>query len=274
MALDENARWDLGPAVAYAPAPQQTVPPRTTFERYELKYFVSEPEVARILAFAAPYLVRDPHVLSKDAQRNTSLYLDSVGMTFFKQHVQLAPDRSKLRVRVYGVPLGGVAFFEVKRKIKSVTRKERFSLPVHEVPNLLGRRLVKDGAMMAADRRCLENFVYRMSIHRATPKIYVACDREAFQSRDLLEDVRLTVDRDIRYQPATGFAFAPNPRAWRPLRYEDDRRAFGRNKALLELKFDGRAPAWIAQLIALFGLKREAFSKYTTTVSSLRGVAT
>jgi SPX domain protein involved in polyphosphate accumulation len=244
---------------------------RTAFERFELKYWLTEPLAERVLEFAKPYLKRDAHGATKDAQRNTSLYLDTRGYRFCENHLSLSPDRSKLRLRVYGRPLGKLAFFEVKRKIKVITIKDRFALPIAEVKNVLSRR--PTNCEIPADaRKTLGDFVFHMCLHRAQPKLYVACFREAFQSLNPGEDVRLTIDRELVYQPAYGFDFEPDERRWSDIHEGNDTRpAFGKRRAMLELKFDGSPPRWMVELVRHFNLQRVAFSKYTTAALQLRG---
>jgi len=244
---------------------------RTVFERFELKYWVTEPLAQRVLDFALPYLNRDAHATTREAQRNTTLYLDTRGFRFCENHLNLSPDRSKLRIRAYGRPYSKLAFFECKRKIKTITTKERFALPIGEVANVLTRRPIGCEVSEAA-RRTLGDFMLQMCLHRAEPKLFVACFREAFESRVPAEDVRMTIDRELVYQQAAGFSFAPNERNWRDIREGgDSRTAFGQRRAILELKFNGTPPRWMVELVRHFNLQREAFSKYTTAALQLRG---
>lgn len=243
---------------------------RTTFERFELKFWLTEPTADRVANFVSPFMQRDPYSgPDKPISRNVSLYLDTRGYLFWHQHRSSALDRRKLRVRAYGDPPTGLAFFEVKRKVKSVTLKGRATLPIEAVrATLLGHpplRLSSD-----AERPHLERFVFLQRLHRAEPKIFVAAYREAFVSRLAGQDVRMTIDREIVHQPARGFDLAPHPRAWTAVRGPDDgARWFGRSRALLELKFRGAAPAWIGELTSRFGLGREAFSKYVTAMAEM-----
>ena len=256
-----------------APKPVSAAVPaiRTVFERFELKYWLTEPLAQRVLAFAMPYLKRDPYSVSWDAQRNTTLYLDTRGFQFCDNHVNLSPDRTKLRIRVYGIPFGKLAFFEVKRKVKVITLKERFALPVPEVANVLARRPVTSPVSKEA-APTLGDFMFQMCLHRAVPKLYVACHREAFESRIPGEDVRLTVDRDLVYQPAHSVNFEVKERAWQDIHEGDDTRpAFGHRRCMLELKFNGSPPRWMTELVRHFNLQREAYSKYTTAALQLRG---
>ena len=184
-----------------APTPALGAVPaiRTAFERFELKYWVTEPLAQRVLDFALPYLKRDAHATTREAQRNTSMYLDTRGFRFCENHMNLSPDRSKLRIRAYGRPYSKLAFFELKRKVKTVTMKERFALPIAEVENVLLRRPV-GCEMSEAARRTMGDFLLQMCLHRAEPKLFVACYREAFESRIPGEDVRMTIDRELVYQ--------------------------------------------------------------------------
>lgn len=254
------------------PIPAASVPAiRTIFERFELKYWVTEKLARSVLDCALPYLKRDAHATTRDAQRNTSLYLDTRGFRFCENHMNLAQDRSKLRIRAYGRPCGELAFFEVKRKVKTITLKERFALPIEQVPLVLNRRPIA-APLPERARRTLDDFTFQMCLHRAEPKLYTSCFREAFESRIPGEDVRMTIDRDLVYQEARGWDFAPREHAWVPLAEGDDTRTtLGHRRAMLELKFNGSPPRWMVELVRHFNLQREAYSKYTTAALQLRG---
>jgi hypothetical protein len=254
-----------------APAATANQAIRTAFERFELKYWVTEPLAQRLLTFAMPYLKRDVHAFTHDDQRNTTLYLDTRGFQFCENHRLLSPDRTKLRIRAYGRPFGELVFFEVKRKVKVITLKERFASPIAEVENVLSRRPM--GCDISEDaRRTLGDFVFQMCLHRAQPKLFVSCFREAFESRIAGEDVRLTIDRNLMYQPADGFGFSPVEGRYVPIHEGGDTRpSRGSRRAMLELKFNGTPPRWMTELVRHFDLQREAFSKYTTAALQLRG---
>jgi len=244
---------------------------RMRSQRFELKYWIPDRLAERVLAFAAPYVERDAHSATRASQRNTTLYLDSRGFHFFESHEALAPDRAKLRIRAYGQPLGALGFLEVKRKLKSGTHKSRCSLPLAQVENVLGGRRLS--CCLPEDTRpAFGDFMFRMHVHRAQPQLYIGCFREAFESRIPGEDVRLTIDRELVYQAASGARFDPDPARWLALRDAGDARpVFGRRPAMLELKFDGSAPRWMVELVRCFNLQREAYSKYVAAVRQLRG---
>jgi hypothetical protein len=258
------------PASAQAPAAPapKAVPDaiKADFERFELKYWVPESLARAVEEFARPYVIRDPVGGSGGVQRNTSLYLDTPDHEFLDLHVEKAPDRFKLRVRRYGDPPSSPAFFEIKRKVKRVIAKRRALVPAEHVRALLdGSLAMLPRLPRASDRPHLEAFLYYMTVYRAAPTIYTSCVRTAYMTPDPEEDVRLTIDREIVCQSATGFDFAPDPKRWTPAVGPEWCSAH-EGTAVLELKFRGTAPWWMAELTQALPLDRQGYSKYVAAV--------
>lgn len=237
---------------------------QTAFERFEFKYVVSEQRAKELLQRTASYLRSDDW--APGGQRITSLYLDSPGRDFMQLHREGAPDRSKLRVRAYGDPLADQAFFEIKRKIKRVTFKHRAIVPQSAVPMLLRgelgpTRLVKS----EEEQRTLEHFLYLMLTYRAEPTVLTTCCREAFTAIEPADEVRLTLDRDISYQPARGSTLKGDPQAW--VRLCGYGNYLPTAPVLIELKFRGIAPLWVQDLVQELKLTVSSYSKYVTAMT-------
>jgi hypothetical protein len=236
----------------------------TSFERFEYKYWVSEEKAAEFLSFAESFMREDEWAPGR--QRVTSLYLDSPELDFMQLHVQSSPDRSKLRVRAYGDPLVGPAFFEIKRKVKRVTFKQRAIVPLSSVSGILRGQL--DPATQVKtleEQKTLEHFLYLMLTHRAEPQAYVTCRREAFTATHPSEQVRITFDRQICYQPARELSLNFNPKAWTNVcglgSYLPEA------PTLIEIKFRGVAPFWIERLVERLELEVAAYSKYVMAMT-------
>jgi hypothetical protein len=117
----------------------------------------------------------------------------------------------------------------------------------------------------AEEEDTLTQFLYLMITYQAEPKVLVTCCREAYTSSDPSEKVRLTVDRNIAYQTARGYALAGDPRAWISvcgLRGNEDS-----SPVLIELKFSGIAPLWIQEAMQQFHLTPSSYSKYVAAMS-------
>lgn len=240
----------------------------TTFERFEYKYWVNSELLDQLMRMAAPFLRFDEW--SAGGQQNTSLYLDSPELEFARLHLESALDRIKLRVRAYGDPPSGEAFFEIKRKVKDVIFKRRAIVPLLRMAQVLSTMTIPRLPSLE-EEQTLSQFLYLMTVHRVEPKVLVTCRRSAYASVDASEGLRLTVDRDICYQPARDFSLLGERRSWVRLcgvgSYQPDA------TMLIEIKFHGAAPLWIQEIVQRLGLRRCNFSKYVAAVSSEQLVA-
>lgn len=239
---------------------------RAAFERFELKYWVDEKTAQAAIRFAKPYLVPDPFGDERHRQRNTTLYLETPDRDFMRLHQEKATDRFKLRIRKYGDPPAGPAFFEIKRKVKNVIVKQRALVPGQDMCRLVEGDFLSLPWLPRVDHRHnLETFLYLMLLHRATPAVFVSCVREAYVAPDPEEDTRLTVDRDTVFQPARRTDFACDPTAWTAVSGAEWR-ADSSGGVIVELKFRGTAPWWMQELAQRLALEREGYSKYLSAM--------
>jgi hypothetical protein len=258
-----------GPASPSAP-PIVDVQPRE-IDRYELKYWVPTALTQEVLEFARPYLVLDPHNARRglERQHNTTLYLETARLDAYQTHVDSAADRYKLRVRAYGEVPEGLAFFETKRKLNAITVKTRAAVAMADVAPLLDGTFDDLPASLSdAERRHLGSFLYLKTVTDARPCVLVRAHREAYSAPDPREDVRLTFDRDICFQPARGATLHGDPRAWIPIDGHEQHGLYGAH-TMIELKFPRLAPAWMGSLVDRLDLWRVGYSKYIAAVQSL-----
>ena len=236
----------------------------TSFERFEYKYLVPDRVAQELLAFIAPYLRCDDW--APGGQRITNLYLDSPDLDFMRSHTEAAPDRCKLRVRAYGDPPTDPAFFEIKRKVKNVTLKDRAVVPLAAVAKLLRGELDPLAlGKTGAEQRTLEHFLHLLLTYRAEPKVVMTYRREAYTSLEVSDEVRLTLDRDICYQAARGYSLYGDPQAWTHLCGIGNYRHEA--ATLIELKFRDIAPWWINELVQQLQLSISSCSKYVMAMN-------
>ncbi|MBL9004631.1 MAG: polyphosphate polymerase domain-containing protein [Myxococcales bacterium] len=236
---------------------------QTSFERFEFKYWMSHAQMQQFLSGSAAFLKRDDH--AEGGQHNTSLYLDSPRLDFARLHMEKAPDRLKLRIRVYGRPPNEPAFVEIKRKAKAVTLKQRAVVPLATLPSLLRGEIPSTLKLTNAEQQnTLSQFLYLMQVYRAEPQLLITARRQAFASIDPSEGLRLTLDHDICYQPARGPSLFGSERAWINLCGVSTYVAPA--TTLMEVKFRYRAPVWLGDLIQSCDLRRSRFSKYIAAV--------
>jgi VTC domain len=266
----EGAADARGPAAAPIVPPILDLPARE-IDRYELKYWVPTALTSEVLDFARPYLVLDPFNvrLGLERQYNTTLYLETPRLDSYWTHIDAAADRYKLRVRAYGEVPEGLAFFETKRKMNAITVKTRTAVAMSDVAPLLdGTYDALPTRLQPDERRHLEHFLYRRTMTDARPCVLVRAHRESYCTPDPREDVRLTFDREICFQPARGASLFGDPRAWVPIDGEEQHGKHGAH-TMIELKFPRLAPLWMGRLIDRLDMWRVGYSKYIAAVQSL-----
>jgi hypothetical protein len=136
------------------------------------------------------------------------------------------------------------------------------------VTKTAANRLLSGGAVGEADLisngpgslRAINEFVERHQQLNAGGVVFVDYHREAFVSKSA-EAARVTFDRHVvarGYVPGCGLA--PS----------DDASPAVAKGVVLELKYNGRAPRWMHDLVTTFSLGRLSFPKYVYCVDALR----
>lgn len=268
--FDAHSSANTGPRVRIEPrpvmAPEKTAtsaapPIKTGFERFEFKYWVPEDVAREVVAFISPHMLCDAHADPGVGQCNTSLYFDTHDLSFARQHLEQSPNRYKLRIRRYNDPADGPGFFEIKRKVKWVILKKRAVVPWEHADSVLSGKYDSLPKLKRPDElESLQAFLYYMTVFGAEPKVYIRAYREAYAAIDPMEDVRITLDRSIMYQPASDWHFRLSDRKWIPIDRSGEHGQPGR-RVMLELKFRGMAPIWMSDLTQQLALWRVGYSK-------------
>lgn len=236
--------------------------PRREPNRFEYKYWVDARGAAAVRHAARTFLIPDG---AERLQELTSLYLDGPTRRCFWAHVDGERDRFKLRVRAYGQGVPEVAFLEVKRKVNHVTVKTRARVPAALVTPLLGGDWRGLEALEPSARRHAEHFLALQASQGLEPVMLLRYRREAYRSAEALEDVRLTLDDEVRAAPSLGSRLDVGARPFEPVLPP----GVPTGAVLVELKFPRVAPGWMAALVQRLELGRVANSKYVTALRQL-----
>jgi hypothetical protein len=111
-----------------------------------------------------------------------------------------------------------------------------------------------------ASHRALEEFCRARDRLSASGVVFVNYRRAAYVSQSA-ESVRITFDRQVvghKYHAGCGLAKPadPSPPVTRGV--------------VVELKYNGRAPRWMHDLVTTFSLERRSFPKYVHCVDALK----
>ena len=214
----------------------------------EVKFLIDPDMAGRIRSWARARLSPDPYASGDDADQyeTTSLYLDTDAFDVFNRNGSYG--RSKYRIRRYGT--SDVVFLERKMRTSSLLTKRR------TIVSLDGLRHLSEPAVDANWPGLW--FYKRIHARKVRPAAQVSYSRTARVGAGTWGPMRLTLDEQLRAQPASGLVFEAGEGT--PV-MED--------KTILELKFRVEMPALFRQLVEEFALAPAAISKYRLSAHRL-----
>ena len=226
---------------------------QNSFQRVEQKYLLTGEQYGALRRGMAPYV-------KPDVYRHytiCSIYCDTEDFAIVRNSLDKPVYKEKLRLRSYGVPGSrDTAFVELKKKFDGVVYKRRVTVTAAQAAECVCTgRLRRDDQISREINWFLHSW-------QPAPAAYIGYDREAWSGIED-NDLRITFDTNLR------------ARDW-----DLDLRAgdFGElilpsECILMELKFTGGAPMWLARLLSENGVRHASFSKYGTYYKVLMGQA-
>jgi len=238
---------------------------RKVFQRFEAKYIISELEAETIKDYMEPYVFPDRHAVDGAEYPVNSLYLDSRDLAMFWSSETGEKNRFKLRIRTYSDNPADPVFFEIKRRIDRIIKKQRARVAREYVGMILQHDEIGPHLLARPDDKDMENlYQFRdyMDMFAAGPCVMVRYQREAYMS-NLEEPVRITFDRRLTCLPVRRYT----PEVWS---YGPAWRDVCDVPLILEIKFTDVIPSWLRQLVQRFHLSRDSFAKYVNCVKALK----
>ena len=216
-----------------------------TFKRYEKKSLLTAAQYERIRARLDAYIEPDEFFSSTVC----SLYYDTGDFELIRRSIDAPVYKEKLRVRAYNVPApDGTVFVELKKKFKGVVYKRRVMMAADTAMRYLAGEIPAPD-----DSQMLQEIDWFLRMNDVRPRVFIACDREAYRARDDGE-LRITFDRSIR---------------WRDTELDltlgdHGEELLDAGQVLMEIKIPEAAPLWLAHMLSEDGLFPQWFSKYGT----------
>ena len=222
--------------------------------RIELKYVVPIEILPSLHEAILPFVSLDSYCtgLNEDGYTVRSIYLDSPSLRYYHEKQNHLRNRKKIRVRGYNAfREDDVVFLEIKRKFDSAIEKERASVKYRELAAafaLEGDAVLPEVSNPLVGRRVL----YHVHSEHLLPTSLVVYERLAFQGQ-FDRSFRITFDSNLRGALYPGID---------GLYQEHGLKEALPGKAIVEIKYHTRLPAWIRPVIARFGLMQRSASKY------------
>jgi len=214
------------------------------FARTEKKYLLTGAQYRAFLRTAKPHLRPDAY----SHYDICSLYCDTDDYALIRASLEKPVYKEKLRLRSYGVPKDGDrVFLELKKKFDGVVYKRRVDMTAAEAARYLA------GEAPVRESQIQREIDWLCRSHPLKPKVLIAYSREAYSGTED-DQLRVTFDTDIR---------ARSTRL--DLRAGDQGSALlPEDRVLMEIKFPGTAPLWLARLLSEEQIFPASFSKYGT----------
>jgi len=234
------------------------------FERREYKYFVPASCIDSLRERFLQYMEHDPfcRFLENNKYHVRSIYYDTPKFNFYFEKKAGLKIRKKVRIRSYNfMDDKSYAFFEIKRKYNNIIFKNRAKIDFSTVPILLNgadyRNYCKN--LTFIEKASLERFIYLMKRLNLESKVLVTYEREAFFGKEE-SDLRVTFDTSVRSYP--------HP-VLEDIFRDEDMNMYIDNFFVLEVKFWGRMPVWVRNVLRDFSLRQESISKYCLGIDAL-----
>lgn len=223
--------------------------------RFEMKYLVSQAKAEALTHYLEPLLTPDKFSQCQPGGYYpvSSLYLDTDDLKLCRESLDGKKNRFKLRVRAYCDAINSPRFLEIKRRMNAVIIKDRAQTSSAEVAALFGNDLSGFADLDDATRKQFQ--MYLRSIY-AKPKVLIRYMRKAYLA-GLDHSVRITLDKDLGYKQTTDPVVEMAGLGWQRVPLPGQ---------ILEIKFTGAYPGWVAEIVRRFGLQAQSVSKYTLGV--------
>ena len=221
--------------------------------RHEEKFICSDRQLALIEHRIGALLSKDRNQKNDD-YRIRSLYFDTADDRLYNESLSGVDNRSKYRIRFYDMDR---KFFRIERKdtVGNLKSKRSQRVSYEYVMNAL------QGEILPADDDGVLKEVYALCrTELLKPVIIVDYRRSAYTYP--IGNVRITLDRDVSCTYRTGDFLDEHALLIPVLPY---------GKHILEVKYDGILPGFIASMIDIGDIERVSFSKYAYSRSVMSG---
>ena len=223
------------------------IQPKSNKFRHELKYQITDAQVAMLQNRIRHLIPMDSHVGQAGTYRIRSLYFDDYEDRCLRENEDGTDPREKFRIRIYNASSRRITL-ECKRKERGKTHKSACPLTVEQTKLLMAGKILPD---IGSQPPVLRKLTLQMMTRRMRPVVIVEYDRIPYVYKN--GNVRITLDTNITSSSAVERFLEPDilPRPVLPA-----------GQQLLEVKYDEYLPDFIYRSLQLHSLRQTAFSKY------------
>ncbi len=229
------------------------MPCQMTFQRYEIKYLLTQQEKAAIMQAMQPYMRLDHYGCT--TIRN--IYFDTENYRLIRRSLERPAYKEKLRLRSYQTAApDDPVFVELKKKYQSVVYKRRLTLPERDAMESF-----RTGAPLPVRSQIGDEIAYFRDYYQTLkPAVFLSYQREAYYALDG-GDFRVTFDENILYRRedfSLGSEIYGTP-------------LLMPGQTLMEIKTSGGLPLWMSHALNAQRVYKTSFSKYGAAYQDMMG---
>lgn len=215
------------------------------FERYELKYCISNTQYLDLLNIMRKHMKQDSfkkHTIS-------NIYFDTPDYLLIRRSLEKPAYKEKLRVRGYGeFNSCENVFIELKKKYNGIVYKRRLKLAKKDALDfLINNNSLENSSQTINELKYFLDFYKNLS-----PAIFLTYEREAFFGV-LDKDFRMTFDHNIRFKKNIS---------------DNDQFILDNDNIILEVKTGLGLPTWLLDFFSKEQILKTSFSKYGTAYTN------
>lgn len=224
---------------------------QTIFQRYELKYLVTEVQKEKLLQGMKAHMQEDRY--GQSIIRN--IYFDTDNHRLIRRSIEKPAYKEKLRIRSYAQASDdSIVFVELKKKFDGVVYKRRLPMALRDAMDW-----IEGGKDCPVDTQIAREIQYFQKVYgEMHPAVFLSYRRQAYHARDG-SNFRVTFDDQVLCRRENLSLSAPVYGT--PLLKE--------GMVLMELKCAGGIPLWMAKLLSQERIYKTSFSKYGTAYQQL-----
>lgn len=224
---------------------------QAVFQRYEIKYLITQTQKDLILRGIEPYMVLDEY--GRTTIRN--IYFDTMDYRLVRRSIERPVFKEKLRIRSYGQAAPeSMVFVELKRKCRGTVYKRR--LPLCEERAM---KWIQDACPCGSDTQISHEIDYFLSYYGTLrPTVFLSYEREAYRSLNG-DSFRVTFDDTILCRE-TDLSLKAEVYGT-PL--------LGDGLILMEIKCAGGIPLWMTGVLSKEHIYKTSYSKYGVAYQKL-----
>ncbi len=221
--------------------------------RHEEKFICSQKQMDLLECRLAAVMQKDKNQKG-EGYRIRSLYFDTADERLYHESVSGTDRRRKYRIRFYNMDDG---FFRIERKDTVGRLKQKYQTPVDKTAV---QALIAQGSLEDGD----DDLVHELYVMQQTEGLHPVAVVDYFRTAYTypVGNVRITLDKDISCTYRTEDLLDAHALLFPVM---------PQGRHILEIKYDGMLPGFIASVLDIGFLEQVSFSKYVHSMDVIKG---